>query len=115
MLRWLFLGSGIAALAIMLFAGSQLTIFLAFCLLFANFATMCIQFDGPVDRARARITARLRALHPHSDAHQRMETAKITTTAADRRHPMSTMTVLNVITGIACLAMLAWGFVLLMG
>ena len=112
MLRWLFLSAGIAAFAIMLAVGSQLTVFLAFGLMFANFATMCIQFNAPIDRARARMTAKLLALHPNSDAHQRMETATIKATSADRRHPMNTMTVLNLATGIACFAMLAWGVVL---
>jgi len=112
MLRWLFLVAGIAAFALMLAFGSQLTVFLAFCLAFGNFATMCIQFDGPANRAQARMKARLLALHPNSDAHQRMETARIEVTSADRRHPKNAMTVLNIVTGIACLAMLAWGIAL---
>lgn len=112
MLRWLFLVAGIAAFAILFAVGSQLTVFLAFGLTFGNFATMCIQFDGPVERARARMKARLFALQPHSDAHQRMETATIKATSADRRHPMNTITALNLATGIACFAMLAWGVVL---
>lgn len=114
MLRWLLLVAGIAAIALMLAVGSQLTVFLAFGLAFGNFATMCIQFDGPVDRARARMKAKLLAVQPQSDAHQRMETATIRATSADRRHPMNTMTVLNLATGIACFAMLAWGVVLWM-
>lgn len=112
MLRWLFLVAGIVAFAIMLSVGSQLTVFLAFVLTFGNFATMCIQFDGPIDRARARMKARLLALHPNSDAHQRSETATIRATSADRHHPMNTITALNLATGIACFAMLAWGIVL---
>ena len=114
MLRWLFLSAGVAAFAIMLGVGSQFTVFLAFGLLFANFATMCVQFDGPVDRARARMKATLLTLHPNSDAHQRMETAAIKATPADRRHPMNLLTVLNLATGIACIGMLVWGVMLWM-
>lgn len=112
MLRWIFLLAGAAAFAVMLAVGSQLAVILAFGVLFANFATMCIQFDGPIDRARARMKAGLLTLQPHSDVHQRMETATIRATPADRRHPMNTTTILNLASGIACLGVLAWGVVL---
>jgi high-affinity K+ transport system ATPase subunit B len=114
MLRWLFLAAGVAAFATMLVVGSQLAVVLAFSVLFANFATMCVQYNGPIDRARARMTASLRTLQPHSDAHQRLQTARITPTIADRRHPLTTLTVLNLASGIACISMLAWGLALWM-
>jgi hypothetical protein len=110
-LRWLFLVAGIAAFPIMLAVGSQLTAIMAFGVLFGSFASMRIQFDGPIDRARTRMTAQLIGLQP-SDAHRQMATAKIRTTPADRRHPMNTMIVLNLATGIACFAIPAWGIVL---
>ena len=112
MLRWIFLAAGIAAVAIMVAVGSQLAVFLAFVAVFGNFATMCIQYDGPKDRARARMKSQLVGLHPHSDAHQRMDTATIRATSVDRHHPMNTMTALNWAAGIACIAMLAWGLVI---
>jgi hypothetical protein len=112
MLRWLFLVAGIAALAIMFAVGSQIAIILAFGIVFGNFATLCIQFNGPVDRARARMRSQLVGLQWNSDAHQRMDTATIAVTPADRAHPMNTMTMLNIASGVACFAMLAWGIIL---
>lgn len=103
MLRWPFLAAGVAAFATMLVVGSQLAVVLAFGVLFANFATMCIQYNGPIDRARARMTASLRTLQPHSDAHQRLQTARIIPTVADRRHPLAALTVLSLASGIACI------------
>jgi len=112
MLRGAFLIAGVAGFALMIAFGSQIAIFAAFGVLFGNFATVCLQYNDAMDRARARVAGRLGRLHPNSDAHQRLESQALKPTAEDRQHQMNAMTSANLATGIACLAFCAWGLYL---
>jgi len=112
MLRWIFLAAGVGGFALMAAFGTQMLNFASFGVLFANFATFCMQYNGPADRAQSRIAFQLAQTQLHSDAHQRLETARATPTAEERTQPMNLMTVLNFATGIACVSFLIWGIVL---
>ena len=68
------------------------------------FASLC--------RARLRVADHLRRLHPNTDMAQRLATAPITPTVADRHLGFGPMTVLNLATGVAGSALLIWGIVL---
>jgi hypothetical protein len=80
--------------------------------MFANFATFCVLYDRPKDRARSRVTEQLRRMQPNTDAAQRLATASITPTVADRQLGFGPMTILNLATGIAGIGFLAWAIML---
>lgn len=111
-MRWTLLATAGCAFASLWGVGPGYALFAAFLVLFANFATFCVLYDRPKDRARLRIADRLRRLHPNTDLAQRLETAPITPTAADRRLGFGPMTLLNLATGIAGAGLLVWGVVL---
>ena len=92
--------------------GPGYALFGSFLVMFANFATFCVLYDRPKDRARLRVADHLRRLHPNTDMAQRLATAPIAPTAADRHLGFGPMTVLNLATGIAGIGLLAWGIVL---
>jgi len=114
MIRWAFLLAGAFAFGLMIAYGPQVAIFATFGLLFGNFATFCLQYDGAMERARARVEARLGILDSKTDAYQRISSAVLKPTPADRMHPRNLMSTLNLITGIACVGIFVWGVVLWM-
>lgn len=111
-MRWTFLGIAACAFASLWGVGHGYALFAAFLVLFANFATFCVLYDRPKDRARLRVTDQLRRMQPNTDAAQRLATASITPTVADRQLGFGPMTVLNLATGVAGSALLIWGIVL---
>ena len=111
-MRWMFVGIAVLAFASLWGMGPGYALFVAFLVMFANFATFCVLYDRPKDRARLRITDQLRRLQPNTDAAQRMATATITPTADDRHLGFGPMTILNLATGIAASCLLLWGILL---
>jgi hypothetical protein len=112
MLRWIFLAAGVGGFALMAMFGTQMLNFASFGVMFANFATFCLQYNGPIDRAQARIRGELAMTQPNSDARQRLETMIARPTEFERQQPMNLTTVINYATGIAGIAFLVWGVVL---
>ena len=112
MMRWTFLGIAFCAFASLWGVGPGYALLIAFLVLFTNFATFCVLYDRPSDRARERVAAQLRTLHPYADTAQRLATAPVTITAADRHLGIGPMTILNLATGIAATCLLIWGVVL---
>ncbi len=108
-MRWMFLGFAACAFLSLWGLGHDFTLLAAFIVLFANFATFCILYDRPFERARLRVEANLRELQPNSDVAHRLATATITPTDADRHLGIGPMTILNVATAIAAGLMLMWG------
>jgi hypothetical protein len=111
-MRWAFLGIATCAVVSLWGIGPGYALFAAFCVLFANFATLCVLYERPKNRARSRIADRLRRLHPNTDMAQRLATATITPTAADRRLGFGPMPLLNLATAVAGGGLLIWGIVL---
>lgn len=111
-MRWTLLGIAACAFASLWGVGHGYVLFAAFLVLFANFATFCVLYDRPKDRARLRVTDQLRRMQPNTDAAQRLATAVIAPTVADRHLGFGPMTILNLATGIAGIGLLAWGIML---
>ena len=111
-MRWTLLGIAVCGFLSLWGVGPGYALFVAFLVMFANFATFCVLYDRPKDRARLRIADQLRRLHPNTDVAQRLATAPVTSTAADRRLGFGPMTLLNLATGIAGAGLLVWGVVL---
>ena len=111
-MRWAFLAVAVCAFALLIRVGPQYGIYAAFVVMVVNFTTLCLQYDDPVKRARQRIAARLSRLRPDVDLHQRLESAPVTPTAADRRVQYGPMTLLNIATGLAAIGLLIWGVML---
>ncbi len=108
MIRWLFIVAGVAGFGLMVWHGTQMAALVAFIALLATFATFCLQYEGPNDRARARVQAALMKLQPNSDARTRLESAKVVPSAIEKNHPMNAMTMLNIVSGVACMIICAW-------
>ena len=111
-MRWALLGVAGLGFASLWGVGLEHVLFAAFLVMFTNFATFCVLYDRPEDRARMRVTEQLRRLHPNTDAAQRLATATIAPTAADRDLGFGPMTLLNLATGIAGAGFLVWGILL---
>jgi len=108
MLRWIFLAAGLVALGLMIGYGTEVAIFAAFVIVLGNFATFCLQYNGPMDRAQSRINALMAQAQVNSDEYQRLETAKAKPSAEDRSHPRNLTSILNAVTGVGCIVLLVW-------
>jgi hypothetical protein len=111
-MRWAFLGAAVCAFAILLGVGPRYGVYAAFVVMSVNFATLCLQYDDPIKRARARLAAQLSRLNPSSDLAQRLQTVVVKPTAEDSRVQFGLMTLLNFATGLAAIGLLIWGIVL---
>lgn len=111
-MRWGLLGIAVCAFVVLWGAGWGYALFAAFLVMFVNFATFCFLYERPNDRARLRVAQLLGSLHPNTDMAQRLATAPITATAADRRLGFGPMTLLNLVTGIGAAGLLILGFIL---
>jgi hypothetical protein len=111
-MRWTLLAIAGCGFASLWGVGPGYALFIAFLVMFANFATFCLLYDRPKERARLRVAEYLRRLHPNTDMAQRLATAPIAPTASDRHLGLGPMSVLNLATGIAAIALLIWGVVL---
>jgi hypothetical protein len=112
MMRWMLLVIAACAFVSLWGMVSVYPLFFAFLVLFANFATFCILYERPKNRARLRVAEQLRQLNPNTDVAQRLAAAPITPTAEDRQLGISVVTIPSVATGIAAACLLVRGFVL---
>jgi hypothetical protein len=114
-MRWAFLIIAVGAFAMLFGVGPSYAVYVAFLVLFVNFATVCLQYDDPLKRARQRVTDQLSTMKPggkQADLYQRLQSATPKPTAEDRRVRYGPMTLLNIATGVAAAALLVWGIVL---
>ncbi len=111
-MRWALLGIAVGGFLSFLGLDHGYALLAAFIVMFTNFATFCVLYDRPKDRARSRVAGLLGRLQPNSDIAQRMATAPIATTAADRHLGVGPLTVLNLATGIAASCLLLWGLLI---
>ena len=117
-MKWIFLAAAIASVGLLFGQVHQYYFFGAFGVAFVNFATFCLQYEDPANRARRRVEERMGQLKPggvNADemARLRSETPRITD--EDRQTRWNAMTLLNLVTGIAALGLCAWGIMLRMG
>jgi hypothetical protein len=114
-MRWAFLIIAVCAVGVLWGVGPEYAVYAAFLVLFANFATVCVQYDDPIRRARRRVADRLSRLKPggrHADLYQQLQSAAPKPTTDDRRVRYGPMTLLNVATGLAAAGLLVWGILL---
>jgi hypothetical protein len=114
-MRWAFLIIGVAAVVLLFGVGPEYAGYVAFFVLFANFATVCVQYDEPLRRARHRVTERLSRMKPsgrNAELYHQLQSAAPRPTADDRRVRYGTMTLLNIATGLAATGLLVWAIVL---
>jgi hypothetical protein len=114
-MRWAFLIIAVCAVVMLFGVGPAYAVYAAFLVLFVNFATLCLQYDDPVKRARQRVAERLSRLKPggrNADLYQRLQSASPKPTADDRRVQYGPMTLLNIATGVAAAGLLVWGILL---
>jgi hypothetical protein len=63
-MRWAFLIIAVCAVVALFGVGPAYAVYAAFLVLFLNFATLCLQYDDPVNRARQRVAEQLSHLKP---------------------------------------------------
>lgn len=112
MLRWILLGISFAALISVWGAVPGHYLLIAFLIFFANFASFCLLYERPMERARTRIASNLRLLNPNSHEAHRLQTAKARPTEDDQKLGFGPMVIVNLATGIASIGILIWGIVL---
>jgi hypothetical protein len=114
-MRWLFLVAGVAAVAMLFGVGPSMGLLAAFVALGLNFATFCIQYDDPVNRARNRVNHRISLLSPggvHTEELQRLQSSALNVTTDDRRVRYTFLTWVNLASGVASVGLLMWGLAL---
>ena len=114
-MRWVFLIIAVCAVVVLWGVGPEYAVYVAFLVLFANFATVCVQYDDPIRRARGRVADQLSRLKPggrNADLYQRLQSSSPDPTVADRRVRYGFMTLLNIATGLAAAGLLVWGILL---
>ena len=114
-MRWIFLLTGVASVAVLYGVGPQLALPAAFAVLFVNFATFCLQYDEPLNRARGRVAATLGRMSTggaHTDEYQRLQSSAPVITAEDRKRRFGLMTITGIASGFVSLCLLAWGIAL---
>ena len=114
-MRWVFLIIAAAAVVMLFGVGPSYAVYTAFLVLFVNFATVCLQYDDPLKRARQRVADRLSSLKPggrNADLYQRLQSATPKPSAEDRCVRYGPMTLLNIATGVAAAGLLVWGILL---
>jgi hypothetical protein len=111
-MRWILLGIAVCGFLSLWGVAPGLAMLAAFVVMFVNFASFCLLYDRPTERARLRVAQRLEGMNPHTDTAQRLAAMQITPTTADRQLGLGPMTLLNLGTGIAAAAELIWGIVL---
>ena len=114
-MRWAFLIIAVCAVVMLWGVGPEYAVYAAFLVLFANFATVCLQYDDPVRRARQRVANQLSRLKPggrNADLFQRLQSSTPNPTVDDRRVRYGLMTLLNIATGLAAAGLLVWGILL---
>lgn len=114
-MRWAFLIIAVAAVVMLFGMQPKYAAYFAFLVLFINFATVCLQYDDPIKRARRRVAMRLSQMHPKGadpEFYQRLQSATPTPTADERRVRYGPLTVLNLATGIAATGLLVWAVVM---
>ena len=63
-MKWIFLAAAIASCFLIYNQAHQYVLFAAFGIAFINFATFCMQYEDPANRARFRAEERLKQLKP---------------------------------------------------
>ncbi|MHC4710566.1 MAG: hypothetical protein ACYTA3_09100 [Planctomycetota bacterium] len=114
-MRWAFLIVAVGAVVMLFGVGPAYAVYAAFLVLFVNFATLCLQYDEPLKRARQRVAERLSLLKPggrNADLYQRLQSATPKPTADDRRVRYGPLTLLNIASGLAAAGLLVWGILL---
>jgi hypothetical protein len=114
-MRWIFLIIAVCAVVALFGVGPEYAPYLAFFVLFANFATVCMQYDDPIRRARQRVAERLKLLKPRGgdfDLCQRLQSTEPKPTDDDRRVRYGLVTILNIATGLIATGLLVWGILL---
>jgi hypothetical protein len=114
-MRWAFLIIAVCAVVALFGVGPAYAVYAAFLVLFLNFATLCLQYDDPVNRARQRVAEQLSHLKPggaSADLYQRLQSSDPKPSADDRRVRYGAMTLLNIATGFAAAGLLVWGILL---
>jgi hypothetical protein len=114
-MRWAFLIIGVVAVVLLFGVGPEYAGYVAFFVLFANFATVCVQYDEPLRRARNRVKEQLSHLKPsgrNAELYHQLQSATPKPTVDDRRVRYGPVTLLNIATGLGATGLLVWAIVL---
>jgi len=108
-MRWAFFIIAVCAVVMLWGVGPEHAVYIAFLVLFINFATVCLQYDDPIKRARLRVVHQLSRLKPggkNADLYQRLQSTTPRATAEDRKVRYGPMTLLNIATGLTAAGLL---------
>lgn len=111
---WLFMLLCAGATALFFNVEPRMAFYVAFLILAANFASFCLLYDVPINRARQRISQQMSQMSPtgmQANEYQRLQSMKVIATEDDKRFRWTIMSGVNIITGIAGGVMLVWAII----
>ena len=108
---WFYLLASLAATIAFYGAEPRVGFYLSLAVLAISFASFCLLYDAPLNRARFRITQHMATLSGrgiHADEFQRLQSMKITPNEYDKKFRLTFMSAVNVGSGIAATGLLIW-------
>lgn len=111
---WLFMLVCAAATALFFNIEPRMAFYIAFLILAANFASFCLLYDVPINRARERISQQMSQMSStgiQANEYQRLQSMKAVATDDDKRFRWTLMSSANFVTGIAGGVMLIWAII----
>lgn len=111
---WFFMIASLIAAVLFYGIEPRIGFYLSLAVLAVAFATFCMLYDQPLNRARRRIAAQMATLSGkgiHADEFQRLQSMKATPTEADKAFRLNLMSGLHVASGLAATGLLIWAII----
>jgi hypothetical protein len=108
---WFFMIASLVAVGLFYGIEPRIGLYLSLVVLAVSFATFCLLYDEPLNRARRRMATQMGALSGkgiHAEEFQRLQSTKVKPGDADKVFRLTFMSGLNVASGIAAAGMLIW-------
>ena len=111
---WFFMLASLAAAALFFGVEPRIAFYISLAVLAVSFASFCLLYDEPLNRARFRIAQQMGAISGkgvHAEEFQRLQSMKVTPTTDDLQFRLTFMSGVNVASGIAAAILLIWGVI----
>ena len=114
MMGWIYMIVSLAAAAMLYGTGHRPELIAALIVLSISFATFCLMYELPMNRAKQRIAGQLASISSrgvHSEDFQRLQSMSVTPNADEKAFRWTPLSAMNMATGVAGAALLVWAIV----
>ena len=111
---WFFMIASLIAAGLFFGIEPRIGFYLSVAVLAVAFATFCMLYDEPTNRARHRIASQMASMSDkgvHADEFQRLQSMKATPNEGDKEFRLTLMSGLHVASGIAAAGLLIWAII----